>query len=172
MSDLNIGTNQGGHTPAASTAPRPQNPYQQPTAAAYRPPVIMGQGGAQAAQAAQAASQPVVKARDSISPERLRAGDKAQQLSVVFGILAFVTLPLLFGPLAIWQGNKAESLDRYGNAGRVLGWLAIILSVLAIVGFVAVVLLVANQTGTSNFEALLLVIRVMSNRQPLPQATV
>ena len=169
MSDLNVSTSTGGYTPAAPATSRPQNPYQQPPAAAYRPPVIMGQGGS--APATQPASQPVVKSRDSISPERLRAGDKAQQLSVVFGVLAFVGLPLLFGPLAIWQGNKAESLDRYGNAGRALGWIAIILCLLAILTLVVAVMWVAEKMGLSHLEAFGFIVAVL-NRNAAPQATV
>jgi len=126
----------------------------------------MGQGGAQAAQAA---SQPVVKSRDSISPEQLRAGDKAQQLSLVFGVLATFVFAPLFGPLAIWQGNKAEALDRYGNAGRMLGWIALVFWLLTIVGLVVLVMLLANMMGTSPLEAFLFLAVAFFNPQALAQ---
>lgn len=167
MSDWNPSSNDGGTAPATATAPRAENPYRQPQPASYRPPVMMGQGGAQ--PAVQAAAAPVVKARGSLSPEQLRAGDKAQQLSLVFGVLAFTTLPLLFGPLAIWQGNKAEALDRYGNAGRVLGWIAIILCLLGILAFVAAVMFLSDRLGISPLEALAFIGLAFVNPQALAQ---
>lgn len=61
------------------------------------------------------------------------AGKKHAQLSLAFGVLAILFLPLVFAPLAIVQAGKAERLGEPSNAGRILGWVAICYWVLAIV---------------------------------------
>jgi hypothetical protein len=166
MSDWNPTTDEGGHAPGTATAPRSENPYREQPAA-YRPPVMVGQGGVHPVPQQR---KPAAKSRESLTPEQLRAGDKAQQLSVVFGVLSFVTLPLLFGPLAIWQGNKAESFDRYGNAGRTLGWIATVLGLLSILAFVAMLMFLADRIGTSSFELLRFIALAIANPQAAQQA--
>lgn len=71
--------------------------------------------------------------------------NSAATLSLVFGILAVVLLPIVFGPLAVWQARKAERLGKPATAGKVLGWIGI---VLAIIGVIVVgIMLVAMFAG-------------------------
>jgi uncharacterized Tic20 family protein len=60
-------------------------------------------------------------------------GSKAAQLSLIFGIVGLFVLGLLFGPLAILQAKKAERHNTPATAGKVLGWISTILSVVLIV---------------------------------------
>lgn len=67
----------------------------------------------------------------------------APALALVFGILSLFILGLLFGPLAIWQAGKAERDGSYNGlavAGKVLGWIGLILSLLGLFGACAVLL--------------------------------
>ena len=115
----------------------PQNPYAQPDPgarpaqppAAYQPPTFGQQSGAAAYAPASSGT--------ALSAEKTRKADTAVQLSLAFGILAMSWLPLIFGPLAIWQGNRAESMGRSGTVGRTLGWIATLLGLLMLVAIVA-----------------------------------
>ncbi|WP_022872748.1 hypothetical protein [Nesterenkonia alba] len=63
------------------------------------------------------------------------AAGSAPTLALVFGILAIVVFGLIFGPLAIWQANKAKNAgvnNGMVTAGLVLGWIGLILSVVGI----------------------------------------
>jgi uncharacterized Tic20 family protein len=59
--------------------------------------------------------------------------NSAATLSLVFGILGVLLLPIVFGPLALWQAKKAERLGKPATAGKVLGWIAIVLVIIGIV---------------------------------------
>lgn len=63
------------------------------------------------------------------------AGDKAAQLSLIFGIIGLFFAGIVFGPLAIWQAKKAESYNKAATAGKVLGWIDVIWGILSIVLF-------------------------------------
>jgi hypothetical protein len=64
------------------------------------------------------------------SPADSLAGKKHMQLSLAFGVIGIFFFPVVFGPLAIVQAGKAERLGEPSNAGRILGWFALGLSVL------------------------------------------
>ncbi len=74
--------------------------------------------------------------------------DKASQLSLIFGILGIVVLPIVFGPLAIWQANKSERLGKPATAGKVLGWIGTIMAIVAVL-FIGVIVIaaIAGSTG-------------------------
>ncbi|MEG9248218.1 hypothetical protein V6S67_08985 [Arthrobacter sp. Soc17.1.1.1] len=66
---------------------------------------------------------------------------KARTASLVLGIVGIFFLGIVLGPLAIMQANKAERLGERSSAGRVLGWIATILGVAALVfGILRIVL--------------------------------
>lgn len=71
------------------------------------------------------------------SPQRAE-GDRAAQTALIFGILGFVVAGVVFGPLAIWQASKAENLGVDATAGKVLGWISLILGLLVVGVFVVV----------------------------------
>lgn len=57
-------------------------------------------------------------------------GQRAGQLAIAFGVIGlFFNLGLIFGPLAIWQANRAERAGGVGLGGRVLGWVALALAI-------------------------------------------
>ena len=74
--------------------------------------------------------------------------DKAVTLSLVFGILGVVLMPIIFGPLALWQAGKAERLGKPATAGKVLGWIGTILAVLSIVAIILFVVLGLASIGS------------------------
>ncbi len=49
--------------------------------------------------------------------------------ALVLAIIGFFTVPIILGPLAIWQATKARNLGHPGVAGLVLGWIVVIWSV-------------------------------------------
>lgn len=73
------------------------------------------------------------------------AGERAAQLSLIFGIVGLFFFGLLFGALAIWQAAKAERLNKAATAGKVLGWISllwgiaqIVLVIMAFAGLLAI----------------------------------
>jgi uncharacterized Tic20 family protein len=70
--------------------------------------------------------------------------NSAATLSLVFGILAVVLLPIVFGPLAVWQAKKAERLGKPATAGKVLGWIGIVMAIIGVLvfGFMIIVAIV------------------------------
>ncbi|MBG0738717.1 hypothetical protein IV500_04700 [Paeniglutamicibacter antarcticus] len=77
------------------------------------------------------------------SPEYAE-GKKAQQNSLLFGILGLFFFGFIFGPLAIITAKKAERMGCPSNAGKVLGWIAcaicalgVLLSLIMVIGLVA-----------------------------------
>jgi hypothetical protein len=54
-------------------------------------------------------------------------------LSLAFGILSFFLLGIIFGPLAIYFGNKANENGENGTAGKVCGIIGFIGSLIGIV---------------------------------------
>ena len=64
----------------------------------------------------------------------------AATLSWIFGILGILLLPIVFGPLALWQAKKAERLGASATAGKVLGWISIGLLIIGIIGGIILVL--------------------------------
>ncbi|PFG39749.1 hypothetical protein ATJ97_2262 [Georgenia soli] len=73
----------------------------------------------------------------------------AATLSWVFGILGILLLPIVFGPLALWQAKKAERLGASATAGKVLGWISIALVIIGIIG--AIILFVGMAADPSSF---------------------
>lgn len=79
---------------------------------------------------------------------------RAGQLSIAFGVIGLVfNLGLIFGPLAIWQANRAESMGGVGLGGRVLGWVAVALAIVVTLFFVVygVVLVSMFQSLSTEF---------------------
>ena len=58
-------------------------------------------------------------------PARTMEGERAAQLSLIFGIVGLFVAGLILGPLAIWQAKKAESFGVPATAGKVLGWILV-----------------------------------------------
>jgi len=81
-----------------------------------------------------------------------QAANSAATLSLVFGILGVLLLPIVFGPLALWQAKKAEQLGKPATAGKVLGWIAIVLVIIGIVvGIIAVAFGIIGASNSSGF---------------------
>ena len=53
------------------------------------------------------------------------------KLSIIFGIVGIIILPIIFGPLAIYFGYKAKKagLKKLGNIGIILGIVSLILMI-------------------------------------------
>lgn len=83
-------------------------------------------------QPAQYQAQPTQMAYSAQSAE----ADKAAQMSLIFGILGLFIVGIVFGPLAIWQASKAEKLHKPATAGKVLGWIGLILGILWVIGII------------------------------------
>ncbi|MFD1506738.1 DUF4190 domain-containing protein [Georgenia yuyongxinii] len=75
----------------------------------------------------------------------------AEQLALVFGILAIVAFGPVFGPLAIWQAKKAEQAGGRATAGKVLGWVGLGISIAVVVVFIVLFLMLAVGTLSANF---------------------
>lgn len=50
-------------------------------------------------------------------------GSKFKEKSVIYGVIGFFFLGIVFGPLAISNAKKAESLHHSATLGKVLGWI-------------------------------------------------
>lgn len=61
-----------------------------------------------------------------LSFEREQRAQQHATTAVVLGIIGLFTLPVILGPLAIWQASKARSLGHQATAGLVLGWIALL----------------------------------------------
>lgn len=72
--------------------------------------------------------------------------NSAATLSLVFGILGVVLLPIL-APLALWQASKAEKLGKSATAGKVLGWIGVVFLAIGIVFFVIFLIALAAGGG-------------------------
>jgi hypothetical protein len=53
-------------------------------------------------------------------------GQKHKTTSIVLGVVGLFILGIVLGPLALWQAGKAERLGVKATAGKVLGWIAIV----------------------------------------------
>lgn len=101
-----------------------ENPYQ-PTQPQHSPQGEYGSYGA----GGYAPAAPPAYGYDATSQE----ANSAATLALVFGILAVVLLPIVFGPLAVWQAKKAERLGKPATAGKVLGWIGIVMVIIGVV---------------------------------------
>lgn len=118
------GSSYGSTAPYQSSQPYQQGGYQQP----YQP------GGYQ-------------------DPYRSIEGEKAAQLSLILGIVGLFVAGIILGPLAIWQAKKAERLGVPATAGKVLGWINVVLYGLAILfGILLVILMFAGFAATSSYS--------------------
>lgn len=61
-----------------------------------------------------------------LSFEREQRAQQHATTAVVLGIIGLFTLPVILGPIAIWQASKARSLGHQATAGMVLGWVALV----------------------------------------------
>ncbi|MEC5179462.1 hypothetical protein [Arthrobacter sp. CG_A4] len=75
-------------------------------------------------------------------------GMRHARLATVFGILAIVSLGILFGPLAISRSKKAEAFGVPAAEGRVLGWVGIGLFIMWVVFFIAYLALIVTLIGS------------------------
>lgn len=73
------------------------------------------------------------------SPEQIE-GEKAAQLSLLFGIVGFFVLGIILGPLAIWQAKKAEDNHAQAAAGKILGWITTIWGALWLIGLTVMII--------------------------------
>ena len=87
--------------------------------------------------------------------QRYAEASKSTDLSLILGILGVTVLPFL-GPFALWQATKAEKLGGRATAGKVLGWVGIVMLVLMVVWLVLMLTLwgvmftqIANQGPTN-----------------------
>ncbi|QCU78043.1 hypothetical protein E7744_07475 [Citricoccus sp. SGAir0253] len=79
-------------------------------------------------------------------------GAKDAQYAMLFGILALVTIGIVFGPMAIHYANKARRAGADATVGRVLGWIGTGFGVLAILYILVVLVVVfAAATGSSTY---------------------
>lgn len=79
-------------------------------------------------------------------------GEKAAQLSLIFGIVGFFVAGIVLGPLAIWQASKAEAQGVSATAGKILGWIVTVLNVLAVIGVVVVcIILFAGLSASGGY---------------------
>lgn len=76
-------------------------------------------------------------------------GKRAAQLSIAYGVIGMFLFWFVFGPLAISNANKAERLGEPAAGGRLLGWVAIILGVLALLVIVGYFMLFAAFMSTA-----------------------
>lgn len=50
--------------------------------------------------------------------------------ATIFGVVGIFVLGIVFGPLALVQASKAEALGVQATAGKVLGWICVVVSIL------------------------------------------
>ena len=74
--------------------------------------------------------------------------NSAATLSLVFGILGVVLLPIL-APLALWQASKAEKLGKSATAGKVLGWIGVVFLAIGVIFFL--ILLIGLAAGGGGY---------------------
>lgn len=72
--------------------------------------------------------------------QRYAEATRSTDTSLVLGILSVTVLPLL-APFALWQANKAEKLGGRATAGKVLGWVGLVMLVLVILWLVFVLVM-------------------------------
>lgn len=72
--------------------------------------------------------------------QRYADATRSTDTSLVLGILSVTVLPLL-APFALWQANKAEKLGGRATAGKVLGWVGLVMLVLVILWFVFILVM-------------------------------
>lgn len=120
--------------------PPPNAPYSQPPPDVPQTEPLPGQPVAQAPQ--------VAPTQISYSTEKMLA-DKAAQMSVIFGIIGILFAGIIFGPLALWQAKKAEDLNMSATTGKILGWIALIIGVLWIVGIIFWIVVFMAAVGSS-----------------------
>lgn len=66
-------------------------------------------------------------------------GQQYKEKSLIFGIVGFFFLGFIFGPLAIINANKAEAMNHSATAGKVLGWIDTIASILGFIVFIVII---------------------------------
>ena len=69
--------------------------------------------------------------------QRYAEASRSADLSLILGILGVTVLPVL-GPFALWRATKAEKLGGRATAGKVLGWVGIVMLVLVVAWVVLV----------------------------------
>ena len=67
--------------------------------------------------------------------QRQQQASSSSETSLVLGILGVTVLPIL-APFALWQATKAEKLGGRATAGKVLGWVGVVLLILMVLWFV------------------------------------
>jgi hypothetical protein len=73
-------------------------------------------------------------------------GQKYRDKSLIFGVIGFFFLGIIFGPLDISSASKAEALHHSATPGKVLGWIATIVSSLWLI-FVIIIAISAIISG-------------------------
>jgi uncharacterized Tic20 family protein len=80
---------------------------------------------------------PSEQTRPVENPAQPGDGEKAARTSLILGIVGLFVFGIVLGPLAILQSRKAERQGHKATAGMVLGWIATILSIVAIVYYIS-----------------------------------
>jgi hypothetical protein len=109
------------------------HPHEFPSSGGHRNPYDGGAYGDRGGYGSYQSTQPYQPGGYPYSPSyRSLEGEKAAQLSLILGIVGFFVAGFVLGPLAIWQARKAERLGVSATAGKVLGWINVVLYGLAI----------------------------------------
>lgn len=104
----------------------PQHPpAHHPSASNYPSPAYTPHGYAPAGYGYHSPT-PGTDELNRVAFEREQQAQQYATTAVILGIVGLFTLPVLLGPLAIWQASKARSLGNQATAGLVLGWIALI----------------------------------------------
>ena len=84
----------------------------------------------------QAGSQGGMQGYQGVPQGSAAQGQKHKTTALVLGIVGLFVLGIVLGPLAIWQAGKAERMGVKATAGKVLGWIALVGSVLTMFALV------------------------------------
>ncbi|GAA1810705.1 hypothetical protein [Nesterenkonia flava] len=82
-------------------------------------------------------------------------GQSHATTALVCGILSIVLgLGIILGPIAIWQAGKAQALGVDATAGRICGWIGLILGIigtLIIVGYIILIIFAFSSGFAAGF---------------------
>lgn len=80
-------------------------------------------------------------------------GHEAARLSLIFAVVGIFFAGILFGPLAIWQARRAEQAGTPTTAGKVIGWVVTVLSIVVVVlGVIALLFLFPASGPTTSLR--------------------
>ena len=68
-------------------------------------------------------------------PGGLAAGESYKNQSLLFGVLGLFVAGFVLGPMAIYYAQKAEALNVPATAGKVLGWVNVVMCAITVAIF-------------------------------------